>query len=404
MSCTATTFLLAALALHQLCHVPGLLTPYRVDSTSTTPRVRVPWLLTRPIIRIAPTLLRLCHASECAVFAAQLLVGRSHWLSTCVRSLRLAARLLVVRIAPALLRLCRASGRAVSTLDFSSVDRTGSRCASGHCISRHDYSSSELHMLYCAYAVHPDALSRRSTSRQSVTLALAVCPVILWCVVTTVSRSQRIYFTYVARLGASTRHAACRVAHRRLLRLCRASGCLDTSRSSSRGSSCCLWSTTSTMPRVWVPRHVAWLVTPLVVDYFDYAARLVAPLVVDYFDYAARLVAPFVVDYFDYAARPGSSAHCAAHHAARCAAHRRLLRLRHAFGCLGTSRVLSRGSSRHSSSTTSTTSRVRVPRHVAPLVTPLVVDYFDYAARSGASARRAARHAARRAARHRLLC
>jgi hypothetical protein len=58
-----------------------------------------------------------------------------------------------------------------------------------------------------------------------------------------------------------------------------------------------------------------------------------------------------------------------------------------------------------------------VPRHVARLVTQLVVplvvdysasrrlvvDYFAYAARPGASARRAARHAAHRAARRRLL-
>jgi hypothetical protein len=106
--------------------------------------------------------------------AARLLVGRSHWLSPCVRSLCLAARLLVVRIAPALLRLCRAPGRAVSPLDFSSVGRTGSRRAFGHCVSRRDYSSSVLHWLYCAYAVHPDAPSRRSTSHRSVALALAV--------------------------------------------------------------------------------------------------------------------------------------------------------------------------------------------------------------------------------------
>jgi hypothetical protein len=90
---------------------------------------------------------------------------------------------------------------------------------------------------------------------------------------------------------------------------------------------------------------------------------------------------------------------------------------RPAFGCFGTSR----GSSRRSSSTTppragslSTTSpalRVRVPQHVARLITrlftPLVVDNFDYAARLGTSARRAAHHAARRAtrraARRRLL-
>jgi hypothetical protein len=109
--------------------------------------------------------------------AARLLVDRSHWLSPCVQSLRLAAHLLVVRIAPALLRLCRAFGRAFSALDFLSVGRTGSHRASGHCVSWRDYSSSGLHRLYCAYAVHPDASSRRSTSRRSVALALAMRPV-----------------------------------------------------------------------------------------------------------------------------------------------------------------------------------------------------------------------------------
>jgi hypothetical protein len=51
-------------------------------------------------------------------------------------------------------------------------------------------------------------------------------------------------------------------------------------------------------------------------------------------------------------------------------------------------------------STTSPTLRGRVHRHVtrlvAWLVVPLVVDYFTYVARPGASARRAARHAAHR--------
>jgi hypothetical protein len=67
--------------------------------------------------------------------------------------------------------------------------------------------------------------------------------------------------------------------------------------------------------------------------------------------------------------------------------------------------------------TTSTTPHVLVSGHVAQLVTRLVtplvvdysalrrlvVDYFASAARPGASAHRAARHTARRAARHRLL-
>jgi hypothetical protein len=75
----------------------------------------------------------------------------------------------------------------------------------------------------------------------------------------------------------------------------------------------------------------------------------------------------------------------------------RLLRLRRASGCPGTSRGSSRGSSRRSSSTTppragssSTTSpspRVRVPRHIARFI----VDYFTFVACPGASARRAAR-------------
>jgi hypothetical protein len=72
--------------------------------------------------------------------------------------------------------------------------------------------------------------------------------------------------------------------------------------------------------------------------------------------HVARLVTRLVIDYFDYAVRPGVMTHRAA--------RRRLLRLRRAIGCLGTSR----GSSRGSSSTTLRTPHVRVPRHVARLV------------------------------------
>jgi hypothetical protein len=153
------------------------------------------------------------------------------------------------------------------------------------------------------------------------------------------------------------------------------------SHGSSRDSSHRLSSTTSPTPRVRVPRHVA----RLVVDYFTYAMRLVA-----------------------------SARHAACHVTHRrllrlVQARRRLLRLRCASGWLRTSRGLLRDSSSTtsprtgSSSTTSPTPRVRVPRHVARLVMQLVVDYFDYAARPGASARRAAHHATRRAACRRLL-
>jgi hypothetical protein len=106
------------------------------------------------------------------------------------------------------------------------------------------------------------------------------------------------------------------------------------------------------MPRVRVPRHVS------------------------------RLVARIVFEYFADAARPGASARRATCRAAR----RRLLRPHRVSGCLSTSRG--------SSSTTSP--------HACRLVVNyftsrrLVVDYFAYAARPGATAR----HSARRAARH----
>jgi hypothetical protein len=96
------------------------------------------------------------------------------------------------------------------------------------------------------------------------------------------------------------------------------------------------------LPRVRVPRHVARLVTGLVVDYFAYAEH------------------------------PAAST-C---RAARRTARRRLL-------CLAWLVV-------------DYLPRFRVPRHVARLV----VAYFTYAVRPSASARRAARHEARR----RLLC
>jgi deoxycytidylate deaminase len=173
-----------------------------------------------------------------ASLAARLLVGRSHLLSPCVRSLCLAVRLLVVRIAPALLRLCRASGRVVSPLDVSSVGRTGSRHASGHCVSQRDYSSSGLHQLYCTYVVHPDVPSRCSTSRQSVALA----SLDFSSVGHTGSRRVPSHFVvhrdYLSRgrngcnsptlrvWDASARHAACCVAHHRLLHY---SACPDSS-------------------------------------------------------------------------------------------------------------------------------------------------------------------------------
>jgi hypothetical protein len=250
------------------------------------------------------------------------------------------------------------------------------------------------------------------------------------------SASRRLvvdYFAYGTRPGASAhraaRHAARRAARRqvlrlpqarrRLLRLRRASGWLGTSRGLSCGSSRRLSSTTSPragsssttspLPCVRVPRHVARLVTRLV-------TRLVSPLVVDY-----SALRRLVVDYFASATSPGASARRAARRRLLRLAQtrRRLLRLRRASRCLGTSRDLSRGLSRRSSrcsssttppragssSTTSLTACVWVPPHVARLVMRLiapfvieyftsrrlVIDYFAFAACPGASARCAAR-------------
>jgi hypothetical protein len=199
-----------------------------------------------------------CIRMHC--LAARLLVDRSHWLSPCVRSLCLAARLLVVRIAPALLCLCCASGRAVSTLDFSSVGCTASRREPGHSLVCCDYPS-------------------RSRNRYTSTMLRVRVPQHVARLVVRLDAPFIVNFDYVARPGSSARRAARRVARCRLLRLRRASGCLGTSRGSlstssprasgclgtSRGLSRASSSNTLSTPRVRVPRHVA----RLVVDYFD---------------------------------------------------------------------------------------------------------------------------------------
>jgi hypothetical protein len=96
--------------------------------------------------------------------------------STSLRSVALAHVVRPVTSSPGCTGSISTLSRAVSPLDFLSVGRTGCRRASGHHVSRRDYSSSGLHQLYCAYVVHPDAPSRRSTSCQSVALALCDAP------------------------------------------------------------------------------------------------------------------------------------------------------------------------------------------------------------------------------------
>jgi hypothetical protein len=168
--------------------------------------------------------------------------------------------------------------------------------------------------------------ARHAARRRLLSLAQARCRLlrgssrvrvprhVTWLVTWIVAQSRR----RLLRLTQARRRQLCLAqARRRLLRIRHVSGCLGTSRGSLRGSS---------------------RGSSLVVDYFAYAARL------------------------------GASTRRAAHRMARFAARRRLLRVRRASGCLGTSRGSSHGSSCSSSSTTSPTPRIWVPRHVARLI------------------------------------
>jgi hypothetical protein len=403
--------------------------------------------------------------------AARLLVSRSHWLSSCARSLRLVARLhyrlTCCPVALALLQQRRAPRLLVSRShrlyitfvvhrDYSSPGRTGSTSTSPCAASTFLPAAAALPRLHRATGCIGSprrasgclGTSRGSSSTTSPMpcdrVPQHVARLVSWLVVdysalrrsssttsppagssSTTSPTPRVrvtwhvtrlvvdYFSHATCPGALARRAARCAARRRLLLPRRASRCLSTSHSSL--------STTFPTPHIWVPWHVARLVTRLVVDYFSRITR------------------------------PGALAHHATRYAAhhrllrlRCvsgclgsswttsprAAHRRLLHLHRAIGCLSSSRGsssttspmlcdwvpqhvarlvvwlvvgycssrklvrhasgclgTSRGSSRRLSSTTSPTPCVWVPRHV----TRLIVDFFDYASRPGASARHAAR-------------
>jgi hypothetical protein len=356
-------------------------TPPRAGLSSTTsppPHVRVPQHFARLVTPLVVLLVVDYSASRRLVvdyFASVARPGASARRAA-RHAARRAARRRLLRLAQArrrLLRLRRASG----CLGTSSDSSRGS--------SRHSSSTSPPRA--GSSSTTPPLVVDYSTSRRLVV----------------------DYFTSAVRLCASARRVACHAARRatlrrllrlvqarhrvlrlvqarrRLLGLHRVSVCLGTSRGLPRGSSRRSSSTTppragsslTTSPpsRVRVPRHVVRLVT-----------RLVAPLVVDY-SASRRLV----IDYFTFVVHPGASTRRAAHllssttspmphvwvprHVARLIACRRLLRLRLATGCIGTSHGSSRGSLRRSSSTTSPTPRVRVPRHVARPVTRLIVDY-----------------------------
>jgi hypothetical protein len=101
----------------------------------------------------------------------------------------------------------------------------------------------QLHWLYCTYVVHPEALSRRSTSRLSVALSLVVRPV-------TLARGSTMpLINLLFGRAGSTSTSPCAVSTHHP-----AAPALHQPRSTSRwlGSS----STTSPTPCVRVPRHM----------------------------------------------------------------------------------------------------------------------------------------------------
>jgi hypothetical protein len=129
-----------------------------------------------------------------------------------------------------------------------------------------------LQQRYLKCAVRCDYSSHGRTGPTSLRLAVRLLVVRITPALLRLCRASGCLGTSRG-LSSTTRH--------RQLRLRRASGCLGTSRGSSRDSSrrsslttpprAGSSSTTSPLPRVRVPRHVARLVT-----------RLVAPLVIDY--------------------------------------------------------------------------------------------------------------------------
>jgi hypothetical protein len=138
-----TTHLPVAPALPQLCRAPRLPVLGRIGSTSTTScamttRLMTAWALPR---------LRL---------ASWLLATRLH---------QLYCAYVVHPDAPS------------SPLDFSSVGRTGSRRVPGHPVSQLGYTPVGCTGSTTSSLCIRTRRLRRSTSRQSVALALAMCPV-----------------------------------------------------------------------------------------------------------------------------------------------------------------------------------------------------------------------------------
>jgi hypothetical protein len=347
--CVATTRPRVASALHQQHHTSGCLSSSRSPSSTTAPMSCI-WTrclrrsTSRRTVALAPTVRPVTPSPGTATRGS---------------------------VALALLRLRRASGCAVSPLDFSSVGHAGCCRAADHSVVRRDYSSLSRN----------ESTSNKSRVRVPRHVTRLVAPLVV------------DYLDYAVRPGASAhraaRHAACRVARLRLLRLCRASGCHGTSRGSSHGSSSTaspragLLSTTVPMSCIQTRRlrrstsrqtvALAPVVRPVTPSRGSATRGSVAPALLRLRCASGRVVSPL-----DFSS-VGHAGCC------RVPDHSVVRR-----------DYLSPGRNE----STSNKSRVRVPRHVARLITwlfaPLFVDYCAYAARPGASARRAACHTARR--------
>jgi hypothetical protein len=247
--CVVTTRLAAATDILRLRRAIGYLGSSRGSScgssrrssstTSPTPHDRVPRHVTRLVTRLVVD----CYTyAACPGASAPRVARRTARTRLVVDYFTYAARPAV-----SARRAARRRPRVVSPLNFSSVGCTGSRRVPSYSASRLDYSSFGLHRLYCAYVVHPDASSRRSTSRRSVALALAVRPVTASHGVTT-SRPDCTGSTApmpcirTRRLDASTSHRS--VALALAMRLVTTSGGATTHRPDCTGSTApmsCIW-------------------------------------------------------------------------------------------------------------------------------------------------------------------
>jgi hypothetical protein len=347
--CVATTRPRVASALHQQRHTSGCLSSSRSPSSTTAP---MSCIRTRRLRR---------STSHRTVALAPAVRPVTPSRGSATRG----------SVALALLRLRRASGRAVSPLDFSSVGHAGCCRAADHSVVRRDYSS----------VGRNESTSNKSRVRVPRHVARLVTRLVALLVID--------YFDYAVRPGASARraarHAACRAARLRLLRLCRASGCVGTSCGSSHGLSSTtspragLLSTTAPMSCIQTRRlcrstscqtvALAPVVCPVTPSRGSATRGSVAPALLRLRCASGRVVSPL-----DFSSVGHAGCCRVPDHSVVCRDY----------------------SSPGRNESTSNKSRVRVPRHVARLVTRLVVDYFAYAAHPGASARRAARRAARR--------